>query len=269
MSLTYYKSSDPWGVMAHAEGANLVFRGLLNPFRIWKERFSRLFFRRPKTFISSDTVDVYELFTPAAKKVWNKALWLAVRRRPMKVGCVHLFLALTEDSGIKEILSRFGADVHDARALLKNYLVLSPLSAGIEEIKKIPFAAFEESEKLHSPGITPLMLLESLIQTLPADNILQAVFSNLGLTVTKLEVVAVWLSGLNYDFPKDSFAADLLHCCQKIQWLEMHNRIKYRLDVIEQALINSGNNPQSALKMLVTSATNAQKHKLRVVSALN
>jgi hypothetical protein len=269
MSLTYYKSRDKWGLLAQDGDATLVFSGLLKSGRIWKEILAKIFLKKPKVFVTADPIDVYQLFSPAAKKVWNNAVWMSVNQGPIKVGCIQLFLALIQDPTIKAVFSRFNADLHDAKTLLNNYMILYPPSAGVQEIKKIPFAAFAESEKLHAPNISPLMLLYALIEILPADNILQAVFGNLGLTPTKLEVLTVWLLQLNYEFPDKSFAADLLHCCQKISYIEQHNKIKYKLDALEQALIASNNNAVAALKLLVQAASKAQKSRSRVISSLS
>lgn len=268
MALVYMPSANNWGLYAKDGNTALVFSGTLNPARICKNFFNRLLLKPQRPMVSGDAVDIFQLFSPAAKKIWNRAVWMAINQGPLRVGCVHIFLSLTEDPSVQTIFFRFGADLRDARTLLKNYMKLSALSAGSEELKHLPFAAFEESEKLHSPSITPLMLLAALVQILSSENILQAVFDNLGLTLTKLEVLAVWLENLNYGFPDNNFAAGLLHCFQRVQWLEQQNRITFKLNAVEQALTGSANNPKEALKLLVRAATSAKQNKRTIIASL-
>lgn len=268
MALEYFPSKDKWGLYAKDGELTLVFSGFLNPIRIFKNKISRLLLNPQLPQITGDAVDIFRLFTPEAELVWNRAVWKSINQGSEKSGCMHLFLSLTQDPQVREIFTRLGADLHDARKLLLNVMRLSPASSAVEELRQIPFVAFQEAEKLHSPGITPLMLLAAIVQVLSAEHILQAVFSNLDLTREKVEVLAVWRGSLNYDFPKNKNAQALLHCCQRVAIMEKHNRVFYKLNVIEEALTRSKGETALAMKLLIQAATRAKQDNKKNVTVL-
>ena len=268
MALIYLPSSDAWGLQAKDGETSLVFSGTFKLARIWRDNIDKIMLKPRRAVIAGNAVDVFRLYSPAAVKAWNRAVWRTVNQDSGPVGCVDLFLSLIRDASVKKIFSRFGADLNDARALLKNYMALSRNSAAAEELKKIPFEAFLETEKLRSPAITPLMLLAALLKVLPPEHILQAVFINLGLSLNRLETLTVWLENLNYDFPGQDFSKNLLHCCQRTQWLERHNRISFKLSAIEQALAASSNNPPGAIRLLVRAAGKTHNRNKKIISAV-
>ena len=116
------------------------------------------------------------------------------------------------------------------------------------------------------------MLLGALLNTLPEENILQAIFSNIGLTIEKLELFAVWSLGLNHEFPKNSRQAKLLFCCQQAAALERHFGYFFELPAIEAAVSLSANQTikdlehKKALQFLVKAAAVAKNRGTKIIS---
>jgi len=135
-----------------------------------------------------------------------------------------IFLALLKEPSVVNLLSRIKVNGPQAETFINNYLKLTPPLDGAT-VKKIPFEAFALAAKLHNHKIGSLMLLGGLLEATPHNNILQAIFSNIGLSAAKLELFAVWLLDLDYDFPSSSISGKLLFCLRQAANLEQTLRL--------------------------------------------
>ena len=214
-------------------------------------------------------VDIYELFSPSAKRAWKNACRSSEKRK-MSLGVEDVFLALLKEDSVKNLLRRLNVKTHEAEILINNYLKLTPSLGGLP-LKKIPFEAFLLAAQLHNHKVGSLMLLGSLLKTTPKENILQAIFTNIGLNAGKLELFAVWLLGLNYEFPSLSTNGKLLYCLRQAQGLEEHFGYFFDLPAIEAAVDLSANQTlkdfehKKALQFLVKAGAMARANGHKVV----
>ncbi len=100
------------------------------------------------------------------------------------------------------------------------------------------------------------MLLGGLLHLAPQDNVLQAIFSNINLTLDKLEILSVWILNLQYEFPEGSSSSHTTYCCLQAQNLENHFGYFFEFPAIESAVKFSQNyykdlRGQKALQYLV------------------
>jgi ATP-dependent Clp protease ATP-binding subunit ClpA len=154
-------------------------------------------------------VDIFELFSESAKKVWGNSLNMAKKRRDdlkklnpkfnlrinPEVTANDLALSLLNDKNIGMVFLRLGVDIDEIKKLVKKYSLINSEEPK-ETLAKIPFAAFTESLKLHNKTVDPLMLLCALAQNLPKEHFLQAMFFNIDLTADKLEIISSWIFNL-------------------------------------------------------------------------
>ena len=265
-----------WGLAAIYEGQKLVFSGTFSQERIWRERWKKFFsvFKKDEDKAVQTTngqTDLYNLFSPNARQVWNQAFLQAQHRRA-NVTLEDIFLALLNQQSVLDIFRRLGADTNAAKVLLKNYLQLKTPGQPRDELQKIPFEAYVLATKFHDPKIGSLMLLGALVKIAPQDGILQAIFSNLTLTLYKLEVLAVWELDLNYSFPESSAGADFLDCCRQAEGLEKHFGYFYQFSAIETAVIaaagqfNKDQRHKTTLGLLVKGGLLGRQNQTKIIS---
>ena len=270
MPIVYKKTNSDWGVTALYEGSQLVFSNAVKePAGILASFFKKNSQKNKNNIIRQ--IDLYGLFSPSAKKAWANAYKLAGQRK--REICVEdIFLALLKEPSVKNLLVRMKVRREAAETLLNNYLKLKSPS-GQETVKIIPFEAFTLSLKLHNHKIGSLMLLGALLKAAPQDNILQAIFSNIGLTLDKLEIFAVWILNLNYEFPKKSESSKILYCLRQAQGLEEHFGYFFEYPAIEAAVeLSQGQTltdlqHKKALQYLVKAAGVAKQKGVKVISA--
>ncbi len=220
----------------------------------------------------NSTIDIYSLFSKSAKDAWKQSFRLA-KKRGGKPELEEIFLALLKELSVQELLKRLGAKAEDARILLDNYLKLKQPSGG-ETITRIPFEAFALAVKLRDHKVGSLMLLGALLKTAPKDSMLQAIFSNIGLTLDKLEVLAVWQVKLNFDFPESPQKSGLLDCARQAEFLERQFGYRFDFSAIETATAlssadnNSTRRRKNTLRLLVKAGLLAKQGKNKTISAL-
>jgi hypothetical protein len=274
-ALNYQPGGSPWGLEAFYEGYRLVFSAdfntALKTTKKWQKAFK--FFaaapdKNPGSIISN--VDLYNLFSKDAMHAWSDAYVLAQKSKS-QLGVEDIFLALLKESSVKNLLSRIKVDGLQAKTLINNYLKLTPPLCGTT-VKKIPFEAFALAAKLHNHKVGTLMLLGGLLKAVPQNNILQAIFSNIGLSAAKLELFAVWLLDLDYEFPPDSASGKLLFCLRQARGLEKHFGYFFELPAIEAAVdLSQGQTLKDlqhlkALQLLVKAGLLAQNKKTKIIS---
>lgn len=241
MEIKLKSTKTGWGVTGFFEGYKLVFSGIFEPEHMRGEKFRQIFpiFRHrrpahnPNTIVSS--VDVYSLYSFGAKRTWvNSFGWAKKHRHTVKAE--DIFLALLEEPQVEDIFKRLKVSTTTAVTFLSNYVKLRAANGNSEEeIKILPFASLSAAIKLHSHEITPAFLLLGLMEVLPAEHIVQAIFANIGLTREKLEVLTVWLMSLDYEFPKSSEGAKMLYCLNQAKGLEEHFGYFFEFPAIEKA----------------------------------
>jgi len=274
-SLKYQSSgSGSWGISALYEGYLLEFSGLPDRGRIFKEKLQKFLpFFKPSTKPESQkiikSVDIYSLFSPSAKASWNRACLVALKHK-REVTMEDLFLTLLNTPSIKKLFAKLKIDASAAEIFLKNYLKIShqPESSNV---KQVPFEAFALAMKLHNRKIGSLMLLGGLLCLAPPDNILQAIFSNIGLTLGKLEILSVWILNLEYEFPANSAAAQTAYCCLQAQSLENHFGYFFEFPAIDAAVECSQSyykdlQGQKALQYLVKAGKLAKEKGTTIIS---
>ncbi len=273
--LKYQTSDQDWGITALYEGYLLYFSGVFNKSRVYKENFYRLlpFLKKPaaaKPKGSLASVDIYSMFSRSGQRAWNRA-FITTAKRKTPVGVEDLFLALLKESSVKNLLHRLKVSTTSAEIFLKNYLKLTHQPSATT-IQKIPFEAFNLAMELHNHKIGSLMLLGALLKHTPQDNILQAIFTNIGLTLEKLEIFSVWTLNLDFDFPEQSQASQLLYCCRQSQFLEDKFGYYFELPAIEAAVELAGNyykdmRHYKALQYLVKAGVLAIASGQKIISA--
>jgi hypothetical protein len=238
--LVYKPSQSPWGLESFYEGYRLVFSGDFNPSRTKAEKWFKIFNlftdkarKNPSGIISS--VDLYQMFSKDAMHAWRNAALAAKKRKALEVCVEDIFLALLGEPSVKNMLARLKVDSDQAKIFINNYLKLTSALGG-ETVKKIPFEAFALAAKLHNHKIGTLMLLGGLLKATPKGNILQAIFANIGLTEAKLELFAVWMLDLNYEFSRNSASDKLLFCLRQSKGLEDHFGYFFEFPAIEAAV---------------------------------
>lgn len=272
MEIKYKKNKDSWGIEALYNGQRLNFSG---PSDTPQKKFQKLFgyFFKSNQNNSSDNssgVDIYNLFSPSAKVAWDDALENA-KKRNGEVSVEDIFLALLKQNTTQNLMARLRVSGKDAETFLKNYLKLQPASS-METVKKVPFEAFALAVKLGHHKVSCLMLLGALLTSTPQNNILQAIFSNIGLTIENLEIFAAWIYRLDYSFPKSSKEAKLLYCCRQSQALEEHFGYFFELPAIEEAVKLSSKmtlkdlEHKKALQFLVKAVHLAKTKKTKLIS---
>lgn len=271
----YQTTDSGWGLTAFYEGQRLIFSGSFEPAKIRANKLLQIFGQQPTNQPGKQTgiisnVDIYPLFGRDARRIWNNAYRFA-RQRKNPVGAEDIFFALIKEQLIKQLLARIKVNTDSAEQFLKNYLRLNTVSSG-QSIKKLPFEAYLLAIKLHNHQIDSLMLLGALINIVPQSNILQAIFSNIGLTTDKLELLTVWLLNLDYEFAKGSKNAELLYCCRQAGALEQHFKYFFDFQAIETALRLStgqtlkGLEHKKALQLLVKAGLLAKNKKQKTIS---
>jgi len=273
--LKYQNTTDGWGLRADFDDEHLVFSGDFNKRSIWQKIVD--FFIPPNFAKASsgkrnggEDIDVYNLFSKNAKDAWNQSYNIAKNQR-RDVGEEAIFLALIGESSVKNLLARMKVDAGAAAKLISNYLMLGPIPTP-KTVKKIPFEAFKLAVKLRGHKIGSLMLLGALLNATPEENILQAIFSNAGLTIDKLEVLTVWIVNLGYEFPPNSKNAKLLYCCLQAESLEQHFGYFFEFPAIEAAVnLSSGQSlkdleHKKALRILVKAGSLARGKGTKVIT---
>lgn len=238
--LTYKPSQSPWGLEGFYEGYRLIFSGNLSSSGIRAEKWPKIFnffgshsYKNPGSIINS--VDIYGMFSKNAKHAWSNSVVLAKKRGAQKICVEDIFLALIGEPSVKNMLARLKVDGGQTKTFINNYLKLTS-SLGGETVKKIPFEAFSLATKLHNHKIGTLMLLGGLLKATPHDNILQAIFTNIGLTAAKLELLSVWVLDLDYEFSRNSTSDKLLFCLRQSAGLEEHFGYFFEFPAIEAAV---------------------------------
>lgn len=272
IGLTFQASKDSWGLRGFYEGYKLVFSAGFKRHLLPQEWLYGLlpFLKNSKKSDSGiiSQIDIYELFSPSAKTAWSRACRIAYRQKRL-VGVEDIFLALLKEDSVRALLKRLKVNTLDAEIFLHNYLKLSAAPSQ-EIIKTIPFEAFALSAKLHNHKVGSLMLLGALLAATPQNNVLQAIFANIGLSLEKLELFAVWRLNLNYSFPKNSYLEKLLFCCRQTETLEQHSGYFFELPAIEAAVNSSQGQTfkdlehKKALQILVK-ASNLAKQKNQTI----
>ena len=273
--IKYQITDSGWGLTAFYEGQRLIFSGIFEPAKIRANKLLQIFGQRLTVRSSKQTgmianVDLYSLFSKDAKRVWNNAYRFA-RQRKSPIGVEDIFFALIKEKTVKQLFARTRVNTNSAEQFLKNYLQLNTVNPG-QSIKKLPFEAFLITLKLHNRQIDSLMLLGALINIVPQDNILQAIFSNVGLTPGKLDLLTVWLLDLDHEFAKGSKNAKLLYCCRQAEALEQHFKYFYDFNAIETALnLSLGQTlkdleHKKALQLLVKAGLLARGHGQKIIS---
>ncbi len=150
------------------------------------------------------SLDIYEFFSPEAKRCWNKSFELAKQRSRQReklnldgksngsVTALDLLSALLEDKEVILVFMRLGINIEDIKTLLSEYAIVNTIALK-GELLQIPFVAFSESVKLHNRQLDPLMLLCALAIALPQDHFIQAIFFNINLSLEDLEIIAAWV----------------------------------------------------------------------------
>lgn len=235
-TITYRPTTQSWGLSAFYEGQLLVFSENFDLSKTGGKKLFNLFKRKPKQKINKliAEIDVYQAFSPDARQVWKNAYYFAKKQKD-SIGAEAVLLALLKDKEIKTLFSRIKVNSSMAENFLKNYLVLNSCSSQ-PFIKKLPFEAYVLAAKLDTGSIDSLMLLGALVKLAPMDNITQAIFTNIGLTAEKLELLSAWLLELDYNFPEDSKNFKLLYCCRQAAILEQHFKYFYDFHAIEAAV---------------------------------
>jgi hypothetical protein len=273
--LNHRHTQSDWGLEAFYEGYRLVFSADFAQARLKKEKWTKFlkFFKigpkkNPGSIVGS--VDLYDLFSQSAKRAWNNAYKLS-KKRGQAASVEDIFLALLLEPSVKNILGRLKVNGQQAGTFINNYLQLtSPLDGDV--VKKIPFEAFALSARLHNHKIGSLMLLGGLLRAVPRDNILQAIFTNIGLTSAKLELFSVWLLDLDYNFPPQSTSAQLLFCLRQAQGLEEHFGYFFEFPAIAAAMdLSLGQTLKDlqhvkALQLLVKAGLLAQNKGTKIIS---
>lgn len=134
----------------------------------------------------NSTIDVYELFNPAATQVWNKALTLA---GGSPVTMHHVLDALLEDKEIQIAFYRLSLGTKTVAAQLHNVGQADP-----QVLLRLPFEALAQATSLRSMEITPLVLLVGLLAQLPVDHEITKNLDNLGADSETLQMVARWMT---------------------------------------------------------------------------
>lgn len=252
-SLKYQPTNSAWGLEAFFESYRLVFFGdfalkFTGAKKLQKfiSFFKHVPNKNPGSIVAN--VNLYNMFSQSAKHAWSEAFTLAQRRKS-QVGVEDIFLALLEEPSVKNLLTRIKVDPRQAKIFINNYLKLTPPLTD-DTVKKIPFEAFALAVRLHNHKIGSLMLLGGLLKATPNDNILQAIFTNIGLTADKLELFSVWLLDLDFEFPANSANSKLLFCLRQVQGLEEHFGYFFELPAIEAAVGLSQNQTLKDLQHL-------------------
>ena len=277
MSLKNTTTNNSWGLSAVYEEQKLVFSGTFDPKRIRKERWEKflcLFSKNNSAQFnqSEGQTDIYKLFSYNAKEVWQQA-FLHAKRRGSEVYLEDLFLALLKQDSVQILFKRFGADTNATRILLKNFLKLGMPQGHEDELKKVPFEAYALASQLHDTKVGCLMLLGALIKIAPKYTILEAIFSNIGLTLDKLEVISIWQLGLNFQFPAGSTNSRFLDCCRQAEPLEKHFGYFFEFSAIEQTVAAAGGQPnkdtrhRTMLKLLVKAGLLARQNHDKLILA--
>jgi len=132
------------------------------------------------------TIDVYEAYNEAAKKVWNDALKIA-NGQPVVIQ--HILQALIDDPQVQVTLMRFKISIPTAKQLLAR--TGEPLP---EVVLRVPFAAFAKASDLRSMEITPLALLCGLLSELPPNHELMQTLERMQVDLDSLTLVARWMT---------------------------------------------------------------------------
>ena len=271
MEIKYQKTNSGWGLTALFEGYKLVFLGKPEKNKRFKNFFSlpKLKQEHNKKSIIVE-VDLYRLLSPSAKNAWDVACDCA-KKRKKELGVEDIFLALLNQPSVKNLFCRLKVSTKDAETFLKNYLKLQT-GSGTEPVKKIPFEAFALALELGNHKIGSLMLLGALLHCTPEDNVLQAIFSNIGLDEEKLKILATWILSLNYEAKKNLNSAKLLYCCRQAQGLEQHFGYFFEFPAIEAAVELSSKQTlkdlehKKALQLLVKAANLAKADGIKTIN---
>jgi ATP-dependent Clp protease ATP-binding subunit ClpA len=138
-------------------------------------------------------VDLYELFTPQAKLVWQRAGQISVNGKKTNPTTYQLFLSLLKEPQVQLVFARFRTDTRDIETIVKNYTAIQGESLEQSALEMLPFVAVQEAVKLSNRSIDPLMLLCALACLLPPEHIIQSILLNLNLNQEKLETVSAWI----------------------------------------------------------------------------
>ncbi len=274
-SLKYQPTNtNPWGLTALYEGYLLEFSGAPNKTRIGKEKLYEFlpFLKKPTPAIKQKiikSVDIYSLFSPSAKTAWNRACLIALKHK-REMAMEDLFLTLLNAPSVIELFAKLKIDTSTAKIFLTNYIKLSKLTES-KNVTQVPFEAFLLAIKLHNHKIGSLMLLGGLLRLAPQNNVLQAIFSNIGLTVEKLEILTVWILNLDYEFPSNTSAGQTAYCCRQAQSLENHFGYFFEFPAIDTAVKYSQDyfqdmRHQKALQFLVRAGNLARAEGSKIIT---
>ncbi|MBI5530803.1 MAG: hypothetical protein HY918_04915 [Candidatus Doudnabacteria bacterium] len=269
-ALKYQETAEGWGTTALYEGYRLIFSAGAKPEGLWHKlaaRFNKPQPQETKGLITN--VDVYDLFSKDAKRAWTKALKRAAKhKRPL--GVEDIFLSLLDEPNVKKIFVRMKTNTKTAETFLSNYLRLSRQTSD-DAVKLLPFEAFALAVDIHSPSVGCVMLLGALLKCTPKNNILQAIFSNINLNLEKLKILSVWTLNLNYEFPNNSPAGQLLYCCRQATALEESFGYFFEFPAIEQAVNLSHDyyidmRHKKALQYLVKASLTAKSLDISIIN---
>ena len=267
---SYRNSVNDWGLSADYKGYQLEFsQGReVSSFGLLKKDSFKINQKSNKHQI----IDIYSLLSADAKLAWADAYKICKKRGGKEIGVEDIFLALLKAKSVILMLERLKVSPTEAEKVIKNYLKLAPPLCDMA-VKKIPFEAFVLSVKLHNHKVGTLMLLSALLKATPHENILQAIFTNIGLTTAKLELFAVWFLSLNHSFPKESTSEKMLYCMLQVENLENHFGYFFEFPAIEKAMqLSRGESlkdleHRKALQLLVKAAGIAREKNKKIITA--
>ena len=138
------------------------------------------------------TVDVFDLFTDEARRVWDLGLSLGQG----KTSAAHILSALLQDKSVQLAFLRFGVRPDQVQKIITS---IDPalLQNDAEVIFKLPFAALDEALRLKNRSVDSLMLLTALIRELPDSHPVAKMFFALDFGQEQLEIIAAWIFNLN------------------------------------------------------------------------
>lgn len=268
--LRYRQDDSLWGLLAYYQTYTLFFplstKSSGSRFFKIKSFFNKRIESKKNKIIPK--LNLFELLSESAQKAILNSYVICKKRGGKELSVEDIFLSLLCTPSVSKLLKRLRVDPKEARKLINNYSKLSAPLCG-DMVKKIPFEAFALSLKLHNHKIGSLMLLGALLKSTPHENILQAIFSNIGLTAAKLELFSVWLLDLNHDFPKNSTSDKLLYALRQAEDLETHFSYFFDFTAIEAAveISEKSGDIKKTLPILVKTLNLAKQKQIKFISA--
>jgi ATP-dependent Clp protease ATP-binding subunit ClpC len=158
----------------------------------------RALFITPKTRAlwehQASTVDIYRLFTKEAKLSWNSILSNAKTGSLATVNTFSVLASLLESDTGKLAFLRLGISTEELIAVLKAQADRPGLASFDQNlIHQLPFLAYETAIRLRSPAIDSLLLLCTLVRSLPKGHPMLEFLFKLDVSQETLEILAVWI----------------------------------------------------------------------------